>query len=169
MKNDLLVRACPFTVLIDRREKAPYPFTGIRSDAAQGRRLLVIPSNRTYLKTGDYTVAGMEEKITVERKSLEDLFSTLGQHRERFEREHERMAEMRRAAVVIEASWWEILQLPPGYSKLNPKVVFRTSLSWFVRYGVPWFAVGDRRLSEVFTFRFLEKAWKEFSDDQIDG
>ena len=40
------------------------------------------------LKAGDYTIAGLEDVVVVERKSIKDLFGTLGQHRDRFEAEH---------------------------------------------------------------------------------
>jgi ERCC4 domain len=46
-------------------------------------------------------------------------------------------------------------------SKLNPKTVFRTAISWQQRYQVPWVFAGNRRLAEVYTFRFLERFWKE--------
>lgn len=156
----------PFTVLVDSREKASYRFTGLRADAAQNRRDLIVPTQWVHLKTGDYSIKGLEGMVTVERKSLTDLFSTLGQHRERFEREHQRMTEMRAAMVVIESSWLAILHWPPERSKLNPKVVFRTAASWMVRYGVPWVTAENRRLAEVFTFRFLEKAWREFHGEE---
>ena len=156
----------PFTVLIDGREKAPYRFTGLHADANQGGKPLIVPTEWAHLKTGDYTIRGLESVVCVERKSLDDLYSTLGQHRDRFEAEHLRMAQLRRSCVVIEASWWEILEVPPNRSRLNPKTVFRTAISWFARYGVPWFACEDRRLSEIFTFRFLQKAWKEFGHDE---
>jgi ERCC4-type nuclease len=155
----------PFTILVDGREKAPYRFTGLRADKAQRCRPLIVPVEWSHLKTADYTVQGLEEVVCVERKSLADLYSTLGQHRERFEAEHQRMAEFRRACVVVEASWFEAITMPPEPSRLNPKTVFRTAISWHLRYGVPWFFCEDRRLSEVFTFRYLEKAWKEFRDD----
>ena len=151
----------PFTVLVDGREKAPYRFTGLVADAAQQRRPLIVPTEWAHLETGDYTIRGHEDIVSVERKSLADLFSTLGQHRDRFEREHQRLAEIRCAAVVVEASWFDVLEMPPERSQLNPKTVWRTAISWSIRYGVPWVMAENRRLAEVYTFRFLEKAWKE--------
>ena len=156
----------PFVILIDQREKAPFRFTGLFADAAQRNAPLVIPTEFVYLQTGDYSIQGYEDQITVERKSLVDLFGTLGQHRERFEREHQRMAKMHRAIVVVEASWFEVLELPPSHSKLKPKTVFRTAASWFARYGVPWIMMDNRRLAEIYTFRFLEKYWREFCDGE---
>lgn len=163
--SDLPTITAPFTVLIDGREKAPYRFTGIDSDARDGRRKIIVPTKWAHLKSGDYTVDGLQDIIAVERKSIEDLFSTLGQHRQRFEAEHSRLAAFRRAVVIIEATWLEILHWPPSQSRLNPKTVFRTALSWHARYGVPWIVAEDRRFAEIYTYRFLEKCWKEFKND----
>lgn len=151
----------PFTIIIDRQEKAPYSFTDIRADANRQHRPWIVRSRFESLKTGDYSIEGFESAVTVERKSLSDLYTTIGQHRERFEREHERMAEMEFAAVVIEEDWETILRQPPTRSRLPPKNVFRVAVSWMQRYGVPWLAMADRRLAELTTFRLLEKFWKE--------
>ncbi len=152
----------PFTILIDQQEKAPYRFTGLRADAKHNRRPLIVPTESGHMKTGDYAIAGYEHLAVVERKSLADLYSTLGQGRERFGREHERMAaDIARPVVVIEANWFEAINLPPSHSKLSPKTVWRTAISWYVRYGVPWIMAEDRRLAEVYTFQFLSKVWKE--------
>jgi ERCC4-type nuclease len=155
----------PFTILVDSREKAPYHFTGLLTDksARGGQRPIVVAHKYQHLPTGDYSIEGCESEIAIERKSLEDLYSTLGSNRERFEREHERLAAMKRAAVVIEADWPTILCQPPNGSRLNPKTIHRTMLSWFGKYGVPWLAMGNRRLAEITTYRFLEKYWERKS------
>ena len=207
------VRLSPFTVVIDGREKAAWRFTGLRADAKDGGRELVVPTVWDHLETGDYSVQGFESKVCAERKSLQDLYGTLSAHRDRFARELERMTEFDQAAIVIEASLEEVVnppwrleqdiaverskqqaaialaQMVPGLSdkkffrqylegidmnvkhllcettewrsKLNPKTVFRTAISWQQRYQVPWVFAGNRRLAEVYTFRFLEKFWKE--------
>lgn len=152
--------ACPFTVLVSGAEQARYWFTGIQADAKHKHRPLVINTEWAHLKTGDYTIKGMEDLVTVERKSVEDLLSTLAQGRDRFKREHERMAEMKSACVIIESTWPEILSGAWEHG-VSPKVAIRTWLSWSIQYGVPWYAVGPRRLAEVLTFRFLEKFWEK--------
>lgn len=107
---------------------------------------------------------GGEGLVAVERKSKEDLFSTLGQHRERFEAEHARLSALDFGAVVIEASWEEILERPPERSALNPKTIFRTCVAWSIRYRVPWFCLPGRRAAEVATFRLLERWWHDRQD-----
>ena len=154
----------PFTILIDQQEKAPFNFHGLLADADQQHRPLIVPTQRVHLKPGDYSIAGLQTDVTVERKSLADLFGTLGQGLERFRREHERMAEMKRAVVVVESSWFEAIYFPPPHSKLPPKTVFRVAASWQARYGIPWVFMGDRRLAEIFTFRFLSKYWETICD-----
>jgi len=175
----------PFTVRIDTREQLPYTFEGLRFDADRDYVPMAVPCEVGTLTTGDYSIVGMEDLVTVERKSLADLYSTLGQGRERFEEEHRRMAELVFAAVVIEADWQTILRFPPSHSQLNPKCVFRTALSWQQRYGVHWMAMGtptpagldisdwmeraiaedqraadSRHMAEATTFRLLEKFWQ---------
>lgn len=150
----------PFTVIVDGREQLPYRFEGLRADAARKRRPLEIPLERRNLSAGDYSIKGMEDLVAIERKTLEDLYSTLGQRREQFEREHDRLAELAFAAVVIEANWETILKEPPEQARLHPKVIQRTFISWQQKYGVPWWTMGSRRLAEGVTFRTLEMFWR---------
>lgn len=161
---------CPFTVLVDKREKAPYRFDGIRADASQQHRPIIVTAEWMHLATGDYTISGLEHLVCIERKSLADLYSTLGQHRERFEREHERMAAIvangGRCCVAVEADWETAIHLPPPQSSLPSKIVFRTAISWEIRYNVPWHFLPDRRFAEIYTFRFLEKFWKYYQAQQ---
>jgi ERCC4-type nuclease len=155
MKSPILF---PATVLIDRQEKAPYAFTGIHADADKGYAPLLVRTKSVSLQSGDYSLEGYESKITVERKSLEDLFGTLGQRRERFSRLLERMARMDHAAVVIEATLGTIVQNPPAHSELSPKSVVRSMLAWRQRYPtIDWWTCDNRRLAEVITFRILQR------------
>lgn len=155
----------PFTILRDDRERAcGYRFAALTADAAQKNKPLVIPIEERRLITGDYSLLGFEDLVTVERKSLEDLYSTLGgfgDSRDRFEAEHQRMSQLAFAAVVIEADWATILTRPPERSRLNPKTVYRTAISWTQRYGVHWFAMPDRDLAEITTYHILRKFYEE--------
>ncbi len=154
--------AAPFAVLIDRRERLPFTFAGILSDADTKRRPLVVAVQMTHLTTGDYTVEGLEGQVAVERKSLVDLYGTLGQSRARFQRELHRLAAMPYAAIVVEADWPTILTSPPERSKLNPKTIYRSVIAWQQRFpAVHWWMTPSRAFAEVTCFRILERAWKE--------
>jgi len=157
----------PFTIVRDQREQAPYQFVGLTADAKQKNKPLIVPVESVHLVTGDYSLKGHESIICVERKSKEDLFSTLRdeEHRERFRREHERMAAFAFAVVVIEATWPDILGNPPPDCQLNPKTIWRTFQKWRLRYGVAWEAIGPRAMAEEHTFRTLQFYHEEFCRD----
>jgi ERCC4-type nuclease len=148
----------PVSVVIDTREGLPYTFAGLYADARQGRAPLTVLTVRCALPSGDYSLDGHERSLAVERKSLADLFNTLGQGRGRFQRELERLAAMPAAHVVIESSWTGILKDPPERSRLLPKTVHRSVISWVQRYPtIHWWPMCCRRLAEITTFRILER------------
>ena len=77
-------------ILIDTREQLPFTFSAD------------VQTTVGTLSTGDYSIPGFEDQVTIERKSKPDLFGSCGSGRERFKQEWERMAEFRFAVVVIE-------------------------------------------------------------------
>lgn len=158
---------CPFTVIIDTREQSPYQFRTFKADAKHKTqsgitRPLYIPVEIATLKTADYSVKGFETEIAIERKSLTDLFGTLGSGRERFERELERLSEFKVAHVVIEADWKTILESPPERTKLSPKSVFRSINAWEQEFPtIHWQFMWIRAIAEHKTFRILERFWNQ--------
>lgn len=149
-------------IVVDTREQLPFTFEGLTCDKADGGGPLMVPTLRAGLPTGDYSLAGYEEQVAVERKGISDLFGTLGQGRDRFERELARLAAMQFAAVVVEATLPEILASPPPFSELNPKTIVRSVMAWQQRFTrVHWWFAGPRRLAEAVTFRVLERFLKE--------
>jgi len=162
--------ALPHAIIVDTREQAPYTFAGIASDAAEGGGPYDVQTTRGTLGSGDYSIAGLEEIVAVERKSKEDLYGTIGQGRDRFVRELERLSEFRFAAVVIEASWDEIVLDPPAHSRLHPKTVHRSIIAWQQRFPrVHWWACGDRRFAEITTLRILMRAGDEHAKAMTDA
>jgi ERCC4-type nuclease len=154
---------CPFTIVQDTREQAGYEFSGM--PCVEGEQWIV-PVVCRGLKTGDYSIDGFEEKIAVERKSLEDLYGTLGRGRDRFEREFERLAEMEFGAVVIEATVSEIWRPAEfrldWHSRLSPKAVEGTIVSWSLKYPhIHWWPMGSKRAAEIRTFNLLDKWWRK--------
>ena len=158
---------CPFRIVVDTREQFPYDFSRIPPRGKDGGKFLTIPTVRSGLESGDYSIEGFEGRVAIERKSLEDLYSTLGDGRERFEREFERLSTYDFAAVVIEANIQEIWRPEETRgstwrSRLNPKSVEGTIVAWSVRYPrVHWWPMGTRRASEIRTFWALERFWEE--------
>lgn len=150
------------TVLIDTREQSPYAFRSIPADGSDPGQLLHVHTEVRGLKSGDYSLDGFADLVAVERKSKADLFGTVGQGRDRFERELERLNAMRFAAVMVEAEWSEIMTSPPRHSQLGVKTISRSVLAWQQRYTrVHWHFWPTREVAEVVTFRILERFWKE--------
>lgn len=159
----------PFTILIDADEKQPFSFLGLRSDANQSNRPLIVRTQRKHLGDthGDYSVEGLEGWAHVERKSMSDWQSTVlgwGGGRERFERTLGYLSELPCGAVVIECTLKTAMAQMPAYGtktvKENQKTFYRTVLAWSVDYRVPFIHCDDRRLAEVTAFRILERQWK---------
>lgn len=148
----------PVPILIDTREQQPFAFQSIRTDKAHQKKRTNwhVETMQATLETGDYSLQGYVDHVAVERKSKADLFGTLGQGRERFERELERLRMYRWACVVVEADWGEVLSDPPPFTALKSKTVYRSILAWMARYpNIHWLFVPGREVAENATFRYL--------------
>jgi ERCC4-type nuclease len=142
----------PFEIVIDTREQLPYDFASVKN------AILPFTTRVETLVTGDYSAATFQHELCIERKSKEDAFKSFGKDRERFEKEIVRMAELKFAAVVIEAEWSEIFTAPPDYSqKMKPKSIIASTVAWSQRYGVHFFAVPGRSFAEQLTYRLIER------------
>jgi hypothetical protein len=100
------------------------------------------------LPTGDYSIDGLEDQVTIESKSLADAFGTIGGQRKRFHRELKRMTSFKYAAVVIEADWPTIYQSPPPYFELSPTSVRGSVIAWNIRHRVMFWTMPDRLWAE---------------------
>ncbi len=67
----------PFTVVVDTREQHPWAFRGFRHDADRNNVPMIVPIENRALDTGDYSISGLEQRIAIERKSLDDLYNTV--------------------------------------------------------------------------------------------
>ena len=114
----------PFTVIVDTAEQMPYSFHAIPPRAEHKAQRLVVPTKREHLATGDYSIEGFENRVAVERKSLNDLYGTLAAGRGRFGREFERLQDMEFAAVVVEADWRNVCK--PGDPHVQQKKALDT-------------------------------------------
>jgi ERCC4-type nuclease len=168
LKNpDDKITVCPFTVVVDTREQAPYRFQGFKSDAKHKNRPLVIPTVRKALKTGDYSIEGFEDQVAVERKEFGDFYNCCGQDRERFQKQLERLNEIPVSAIVIEASFNAVITGHPQ-SKLNPKTVSPSVIAWQQRLpAIHWWFLWSRRLAEITTFGILERWWLDKENNNV--
>ncbi len=148
----------PFTAIIDTREQLPLDLR-----YRDGQFLLTKVGT---LKTGDYSVDGLQDKIAIERKSLQDLVQCIGKHRERFEHCLDRMRVMDVRAVVVEASW-TMIERKQYVGLVHPNAVIGSILGW-VSSGVPFLLVDNRTRASEYVARLLVHGWKRYgSSDNV--
>jgi len=133
-------------IIQDTREGLPYKFERWN-----------IEIKTSGLKVGDYSIQGFEDKISIERKSLNDLIGCLtGSNRSRFERELSRARSFELFVVIIEA---DLLTITSGqyHSVMNPDAVLQSIVAFHIRYGTPFLFAGDRCGAEYLTYSLLQK------------
>ena len=148
-----------FVILVDTREQLPVLWDRVGDVDFPG-----IQIEFKGLVAGDYSVKNMhtpdcEHSITIERKSLADLFQTLGRGRERFEREALRMSEFDHAELVIESDLASIFNAPPALSQMNPKAVYRSLVAISQRYNIKIWPCYNRSFLEKHIFVTLQRFW----------
>ena len=136
--------------IVDTREQSPVD-------------LSPLPFVRGTLTTGDYSVVGLEHAIAIERKSLPDLLACVGQERERFDREIQRLLAYPVRALVIEATWHD-LERGEWRNKVTPAAALGSALGWIVA-GVPVLMAGDHERAGKHIARLLfiaaRRRWRE--------
>lgn len=145
-------------IIVDTREQRPFAFTG--------RHYADVELQAGSLLTGDYSLAGLTDRIAIERKELCDLVACLGRERERFERELQRAAALDCFAVVIEATWHDLAH-GEYRSQLNPHSACQSIAAFTARYRIPFMFAGTRSGAEYCTWsllrQYLESAKKRYA------
>ncbi len=119
------------TILIDTREQTPWAFAPR------------FPVVRGQLPAGDYSLAGLDRHVAIERKTLDDFVRTVIDERERFWRELELLADYRFSAVVVEGGIADVLS--HAYTSLAaPRAVLGFAMAIHVDMGVPVIWAGSR-------------------------
>lgn len=138
------------TAIIDTREQLPLDLAPMKT-------------MRAGLPTGDYGILGLEHVIAVERKSLTDLLGCIGQERERFERELQRLLAYEARALVVEASW-EDIEKGGWRQQVTPQAAMGSLIGWLAQ-GVPIVMAGSREAAQKFVGRFMfiaaRRRWRE--------
>ena len=143
-----------YKIIIDTREQKPLWKEG---------KAAVIGT----LKTGDYSIVGYEDKIAIERKSLMDLFGTLGKGHKRFKKELERALELDYFAIIIEGSYSSASNKDfdgSCYSKMKGDVVTSILITIHVKYKVPIFFTNGR----IETKRIIKEILNSYSKIYIE-
>ncbi len=134
----------PITIIVDTRERYPFRF-GSRPD---------VRTERAPLPAGDYGVRIDDHLVVVvERKSLENLAGGLSDGTLAFQMQ--RLAEVARAAVVVEARYPGVLGFARHRASFIADVLARLQL----RYPEVQIVFADsRKFAEEWTYRYLAAA-----------
>lgn len=157
-----------FTILIDSQEKQPWTFRGFTRNGSP----LIQPIMWKSLGPthGDYSVAGLESFVHVERKSIEDAIGTFlshGERRDRWLRTLEFLAEIPSGHVVVEGTRAACVNAIEARGKRSQAALVNefigSVISWHRKYGLSVIFLDDRRLAEDWTRRQLRDVWRHES------
>ena len=149
-----------FTIIRDSREKTG---CGWKFNASANCEGMVIKK----LDTGDYSLEGYEDLIMIERKTIPDLWGSLGQWRKRFMKEMDRALEYPIRYLVIEGT---VSDINRGfrYSKLSAEYIFASLISLEVKYGIHVVFTNKREdIARTYVRKLLSKLFQYCEDGVI--
>jgi DNA excision repair protein ERCC-4 len=118
------------------------------------------------LDCGDYSVAGLEHLISIERKSFQDLLGSLTSGRDRFEAELKTARSLHKFYILVECSPGDILVDDFGkLSRAQPRSIWGTICACSTRYA-PFIFGGIRADSARLCEGLLVAYTKEFVKGQ---
>lgn len=108
------------------------------------------------MDTGDYSIEGLEDKVTVERKSLNDFVNSVipGRGWKRFQKELQRMQEFEKSCIIVEGDWLDICD-GQYRSELHPNSLQGFVIRILVDYGIPIFFVSTFEHGKLFVEKWL--------------
>lgn len=146
-----------YKVIRDTREKSGWEFDDqYCSEVISGT-----------LKTGDYTIAGFEDSLCIERKAtVLEIAGNLGSNYKRFMKEIDRMKQFKHAYVICEFSLDELLRYPycSGISKsliqkirINGYFLLSRILDIELNHGIHFIFCDNRKNAMFVTTRIFRK------------
>lgn len=154
-----------YTVIKDTREQRGWHFISMGD---------CIGMENKALKTGDYSLKGYEEFITIERKrSVEEIATNIGKKSKPFEAEMQRMSEIQHAYILCEFNVEELLNFPNS-STLSKKItsqvritgsfILKRLLEYQMKYNVKIIFCGSSHNAFVVAASIFKRM-----SEQIDG
>ena len=153
------IKAPRAAVLVDTREQDPFDFLRFEGWFAG--------VEKKALKLGDYSVAGLEDRCVVERKSLPDLVHSFTADRAVFVNRLKLMSRCTHRLLVITAGLSQVKSHYP-YSAASPNRIFQSLIALLAGYDVPFLCVETHELGEESVASYLYQVhlyhWLESND-----
>lgn len=150
------------TIIVDTREQTPWMFD---RGLVLERFGDAFPTRIATLDIGDYSLAGLEHQVRIERKSLEDFVRSVTAERERFWRELTRLAEFPVKAIIIEGAKSEVEALGTARCRLRsqarPQSVLASATAIWVDLGINVCWAGHRAMAEYTAAWALRRVWQK--------
>ena len=145
-------------VICDTREPWPHPWK-----IPVGDRIAAIV--RQKLDVGDFTVAGLESVLMIERKTLNDLYKSLGKDRVRFIKMLQRVQkqDIKERYLLVECTLNQLYQRF-WFSKISPKAIRMTLVSLATNFGIHVIFATDALTAGRFAKDILEKVHQYAQD-----
>lgn len=153
-----------YHVIKDTREKNGYKF---------GEYENCLGTIQKRLETGDYSIEGFEHLLCIERKaSVEELAHNLGQEKDRFQREIERMSNYHYKFIVLEFTVQDLLDFPektkiPEHLKkdirIHGKFILKRLLEFQLNYDIHVVFAGNKENA----FYYIASLFKRFSERHL--
>lgn len=144
------------TLIVDTREQNPFSFRRFKGWFQK--------IEHRALKVGDYSVKGMEETCSVERKDLADLIQSFTTNRAVFIARLRRMAEMPHSLLVVTSSLTEI-KSEYAYRAANPNRITQSLLAVLTGLRLPFLCTDTHELGEEIVASYL---YQTFLYDWLD-
>lgn len=136
-------------IVIDTREQTPWTFEG-----------LGVATTRAKLDAGDYSIEGLEKRVSIERKSIDDWTGTVLRDRTRFYKELELLRAYEFRCVMIETSVRDIAN-KLYKSQASPDAILGFVAEVAVAQSVPVYLAGSRAEAQMLACKFLLMAGKK--------
>ena len=147
------------TLIVDTREQNPFPFSRFRGWFAGIKHKA--------LKVGDYSVAGLEDIVTVERKDLPDLIHSFTSDRAVFVERLRKMSRYPHRLLVVTAALSEV-KSPYGGTSINPNRITQSLVATLSGLSVPFLCVETHDLGAEIVASYLYQVhlyhWLEAND-----
>lgn len=139
-----MIKKKTWILAVDTREQKPLAFAWPHCPAT--------------LSTGDYSIVGFTDDVTIERKSLADLVHTVIHDQERFKQELKRLQTFSFKCIVIESDLRALFR-KSYWGKANPMSVMGLILSYMIDYDIPVLFCSTREIAAKVIVSFLKRVY----------
>jgi DNA excision repair protein ERCC-4 len=150
-----------FTIIRDTREQTPWEFHYEHTVAEEIGTL----------KTGDYTVKGLEDKICIERKGcIEEFANNLGREFTRFSKELIRMDEFPHSFIICEFPIRDLIEYPfhksnqqlQKTSKISGKFLLKVIMEIQLRHNVKIMFCGNKYFANKTALSLMKRIHEKY-------